>query len=289
MLYFSTFLFSFVAIGALLPLGALSLPSTDHTSPVLAGPIGKNCTIGSIHEGTPTGKNITIGGVPTYFAAPSKALNNDGGGKKASTKVIMFFGAFSINNELLQDYFATQGYNVLGIDYFFGDPIGLHVSPDLVPFDPTFDLNAWVVKSKNQADAAVPTWIEAVKRRYGSKAKYTAVGYCFGAPYVMDLSATNQVVAGAFAHPSSLTEDHFNRLKKPLLLSCAESDSSFPNKSRRRAEDILAAGHSTYHVQIFSGTTHGFATRGNLTVENELWAKEESARSVIMWFDRFSK
>ncbi|KAF5320336.1 hypothetical protein D9611_011262 [Ephemerocybe angulata] len=216
-------------------------------------------------------------GVSTYLAEPPATHN----GKNV-------FGAFAINNELLQDYFATQGYTVLGPDYFFGDPIGLHVNPDLEPFDPNFDLNAWVAKSKKQADAAVPAWIDGVKKRYGPKAKYTAVGYCFGAPYSMETSATDQVLAGAFAHPGLLTEDHFRKLKKPFLLSCAESDSSFPLESRRRAEDILAEDHATYHVQIFSGTTHGFAVRGNLTNENERWAKEESARSVIGWFDRFT-
>ncbi|KAF6748759.1 Alpha/Beta hydrolase protein [Ephemerocybe angulata] len=270
---------------------------SSATSPVLAGAVGKNCTIGSIHEGVPTGNNITIGGVPTYLAEPPKSLS--GKDKHLQPKVMMFFadalGAFSINNELLQDYFATQGYTVLGIDYFFGDPAGLHVTPDLVSFEPGFDLNAWVAKSRKQAETAVPTWVEGVRTRFGPNAKYSAVGYCFGDPYVMELSATDQVVAGAFVHPSGLTEDHFNKLKKPLLLSCAESDSSFPNESRRRAEDILATGHSTYHVQIFSGTTHGFATRGNLTNKKRVltpclivWAKEESARSVVRWFNRFS-
>jgi Dienelactone hydrolase family len=47
-----------------------------------------------------------------------------------------------------------------------------------------------------------------------------------------------------------------------------ETDSTFPKESRRRAEDILEEVKATYHVQIFSGVTHGFGTRGDPDVEN---------------------
>ena len=42
----------------------------------------------------------------------------------------------------------------------------------------------------------------------------------------------------------------------------------FSKQSRRRAEDILEEVKATYHVQIFSGVTHGFGTRGDPDVEN---------------------
>jgi hypothetical protein len=66
---------------------------------------------------------------------------------------------------------------------------------------------------------------------------------------------------------------------------------------------------ATYHIQLFSGVQHGFATKGDPTVENSRtwafieksttinssgnlqpgWAKEQAARSVIEWFHRFNK
>lgn len=49
----------------------------------------------------------------------------------------------------------------------------------------------------------------------------------------------------------------------PILLSCAETDERFPLESRRRAEDILARRKATYHIQVFSGVKHGFASRAN--------------------------
>jgi len=51
-------------------------------------------------------------------------------------------------------------------------------------------------------------------------------------------------------------------------LSFAETDYAFPAESRRRAEDILAEVKATYHIQVFSGVVHGFATRGDPTVDH---------------------
>lgn len=44
-------------------------------------------------------------------------------------------------------------------------------------------------------------------------------------------------------------------------------DITFPTESRRRAEDILDEIKATYHVQLFGGVEHGFATRGDPSVE----------------------
>lgn len=112
------------------------------------------------------------------------------------------------------------------------------------------------------------------------------------------------ISTAAFAHPAYLTDDHFKKLKstrifplpspraytyllEPLLLSLAGSyrpilflfilltptflptaiDPTFPTESRRRAEDILDEVKATYYVQIFGGVEHGFATRGDPSVE----------------------
>jgi dienelactone hydrolase len=53
-----------------------------------------------------------------------------------------------------------------------------------------------------------------------------------------------------------------------LTTTFIETDKTFPKESRRRAEDILEEVGATYHVQIFSGVTHGFGTRGDPAVEN---------------------
>jgi len=184
---------------------------------------------------------------------------------------------------LLQDYFASQGFHVLGLDYFFGDYYNAHI--DQVGFDQ----NAWFAMCKERAAGPTPKWIKAVHEIYGEDAKYCAVGYCFGAPFTMDLSAKSEVVAAAIVHPAFLDEDHFKKIKAPVLLSCAENDFLFPTPARHRAEDIMTKNKSSHYIQIFSGVEHGFATRGDVSVENIRWAKEESARSVAGWFKRFGE
>jgi len=240
----------------------------------------EDCFRGVKHSGDPVGKTVTIANVPTYVSEPpSSAAGSD------PKKVVLFladvYGPFYLNNQLIQDYFASEGFFVVGIDYFFGDPIYLHPEAD-------FDRDTWFVKSRKQATEALPKWLEEVRKLYGSGAKYCAVGYCFGAPFVMDLGATDDIVAGAFAHPAFLNEDQFRNLKKPLFLSCAETDFTFPLEFRRRAEDILVEQKAQYQLQVFSGVQHGFAVRGDPDKSDDRWAKEESARGIIDWFKRFS-
>ncbi|KAH7921534.1 alpha/beta-hydrolase [Leucogyrophana mollusca] len=245
-------------------------------STTLAGAPGACCWTGVKHSGTPVGQVEEIGGLNTYVSEPPAPTKN----------VILFladvYGPFFINNKLLQDYFASCGFLVLGPDYFFGDSV-----PNNVPDD---ERNAWIAAARAPAIAAFPKWVEAVKARYGTAGtKYCAVGYCFGASFTIELAATDVVEAAALAHPANLEESHFENLKKPLLLSCPEYDFTFPTESRRRAEDIMVARKCRYYFQVFSGVKHGFAVRGNPDVPHERWAKEESARGIKEWFTWFTQ
>ncbi|KAJ8691497.1 hypothetical protein PTI98_011063 [Pleurotus ostreatus] len=247
-------------------------------SPVIAGPPSDCCFTTVQHVGTPVGQTITIAGVPTYVSTPKSNLK----------KVILFFpdvyGPFYVNNQLLQDSFAANGYLVLGVDYFLGDPVQNHDG------EQGFDRPAWFAKARVNAADVLPGWIDGVRQKYGVHGiSYSAVGYCFGAPYVFELLSGDMVSAGAVAHPTLINEDHLFKIQKPLLLSCAEIDHTFPLDKRRRAEDILIERKANYHFQIFSGVAHGFAIRGDPSVENTRWAKEQSAKSIVEWFDRFSK
>jgi dienelactone hydrolase len=104
----------------------------------------------------------------------------------------------------------------------------------------------------------------------------------------MDLASSDDaIVAAAFAHPAFLDENHFRNLTKPLMLSCAETDHTFPLKARRIAEDILIEKKAKYYFQVFSGVEHGFSARGDPSVGDSRWAKEQSAQGISMWFHRF--
>jgi len=224
-------------------------PIVRSMSTLLAGPLGDHCVEGVKHVGTPVGKITKIANIDTYVSEPPP---NTTGPKKVILFFADVFGPFFENAKLLQDYFASNGFYVVGIDYFFGDPIDLHND------EAGFDRNAWFAKSRKQATDATPRWIKAVRDIYGEDAKYSAVGYCFGGPFALDIAATDDVVAAAFAHPAFVTDEQFKNLKKPFLLSCAEIDHTFPAENRRKAEDILAEGKKTYLLQLFSNVSHGF-------------------------------
>jgi hypothetical protein len=58
--------------------------------------------------------------------------------------------------------YYTLGYLTLGIDYFFGDPIGPYFGK------PDFDIGAWVGSKYGPAHEAAPRWLKAVKEKYGT-------------------------------------------------------------------------------------------------------------------------
>ncbi|KZT56632.1 alpha/beta-hydrolase [Calocera cornea HHB12733] len=236
------------------------------------------CTQAVKHEGTATGSFVDVGGVQTYIAyAPDKSLD----------RIILFycdvFGPKFLNNQLLCDWFAGHGYTVLAPDCFNGEEL------DKIMHNEGFNIYEWIAPLRISAPKLISeVFLPAMKAQFPAKA-YASVGYCFGAPMVMTDLTTGSSTAGAVAHPSSLTDEHFKHSTAPLFLSCAEVDPVFGAESRHTAEAILAEGKRMYHFQLFGGVKHGFAVKGDMSNENERWAKEQSAWGILSWFDRFLK
>lgn len=90
---------------------------------------------------------------------------------------------------------------------------------------------------------------------------------------------------GAFAHPAFLKEHHFRNITKPLVLSCAEDDFTFPTEFRNKAMDMLIEDKKQYHLQVFQGVAHGFALRCDLSKPYERWCKEMSVKGIVDYFD----
>ncbi|KAI0066689.1 alpha/beta-hydrolase [Artomyces pyxidatus] len=247
----------------------------------LAGPLGECCTKFVQHTGEAKGVVEELAGAKMYVSyPPTKADKYE--------RIIFYwpdvFGPFFINSQLIMDYFASKGYLVVAVDLFFGEPIQVRRTK------PNFEIWSWIKPIRERADPLVPVWVDAVKERYGlPTTKYATVGYCFGGRDVMTLAATEWLTVAAFGHPSMIDESHFKALKSPLLMACAEIDETFSRESRHRAEEILVENKADYHIQVFSKVAHGFALRGNMDVPLERWAKEQSASSIIEWFDRFCK
>lgn len=111
-----------------------------------------------------------------------------------------------------------------------------------------------------------------------------AVGYCFGAKYILLLAAERKPVAaggffgeagkpvdeeagatnhgpfikvGALAHATLVAREDFESIKVPLSLACVENDPLFPDDVRTFGEDALSKANVEHEVQVYPGVPHG--------------------------------
>lgn len=246
-----------------------------------SNPPARCCTIGVKHEGETTGKDITVANKHAgYLATPPANNNHEGVGILLLPDVLGIWA----NSKLIADQFAANGYTTLLLDTFNGDALGLNRRED-------FDFFAWMTKgtggnnphTKEAVDPIVVDGIKALKEEYGIK-KLGAVGYCFGAKYVVR-HYKNGIEVGYLAHPSFVDEDELAAIQGPLSIAAAETDSIFPAEKRHKSEEILKATGQPYQINLYSGVEHGFAVRGDASKKIEKFAKEQAFIQAVTWFD----
>ncbi|SCU90704.1 LAMI_0E03268g1_1 [Lachancea mirantina] len=240
-----------------------------------SNPPGKCCFTGFRHSGDAKGKHTTVFDLDTYVT-----------GKESDDKILVIltdvFGNRFNNVLLLADAFGEAGYKVFIPDILDNDPIDLGKSQDF---------EAW--KAKHNADFTrkiAEPFVKAVKSEL--KPKFLGVvGYCFGAKYAVQFidETTGAADAAAIAHPSFVSMDEVAAIgKKPLLISAAEKDTIFPPENRHATEAKLQEIGAVYQVDLFSGTSHGFAARGDISDPVVKYAKEKTFYDQVFWFDHFS-
>ncbi|KAH7231228.1 uncharacterized protein BKA55DRAFT_524936 [Fusarium redolens] len=147
-------------------------------------PPAQCCTVGFRHEGALQGKAIRITGGKheAYLATPPP--------DKAKKFAILFLpdimGIWK-NSRLLSDEFASNGYLTLLLDTFNGDPL-----PVRAVVNDEVDIFKWLAggstgDNPHNEPAVDPIVLDAIKflrEEYGVK-KLGAVGYCFGAKYLV--------------------------------------------------------------------------------------------------------
>ncbi|KJA13717.1 hypothetical protein HYPSUDRAFT_49672 [Hypholoma sublateritium FD-334 SS-4] len=240
----------------------------------------ENCVKGVTHEGTPQGKWEEIGGVKTYVATPTVDYPKD--------KAILFlpdvFGPQLINNQLLADDFAANGFKTYVPDYLNGDPI----PPDALNPGQTFDIMQWFPTHTQEFTRPPLDKVIAALKAEGVTS-FGATGYCFGGRYVFDLAFDNVIKVGVVSHPSLLkTPDdlvkYVAQSKAPLLINSCTTDSQFPLESSAKADELFAGFAPGYKREHFEGLTHGFAVRGDISKPAEKAGKEGAFKSAVEWF-----
>ncbi|KAK3903585.1 Alpha/Beta hydrolase protein [Staphylotrichum tortipilum] len=248
-----------------------------------SNPPARCCTLGVKHDGTPTGTAVKVAGKhDAYLAKPPADKEHKGAGILFIPDVIGIWQ----NSKLLADQFAANGYLTLLLDVFNGDPIPLNRPPG-------FDFMAWLAKgsdgknphTKEAVDPIILDGIKALQEEYGIT-KIGAVGYCFGAKYVVR-HYKDGIKVGYVAHPSFVDEDELKAIGGPLAISAAETDSIFPAEKRYRSEEILKEVGQPYQINLFSQVEHGFAVRCDPSVKVQRFAKEQAFLQAVTWFDEY--
>ncbi|GJN94071.1 hypothetical protein Rhopal_007135-T1 [Rhodotorula paludigena] len=242
--------------------------------------LGKCCISGFKHDGTPVGAIEEINGVRTYVTLPK--------GDYDKTKAVLFltdiFGIDTLpNGLLLADSYAANGYATYMPDLLNGDP---------VPMDAfqkgEFDLGAWF--PHHGADVTRPP-IDKVLRAMRDKGftKVAAIGFCFGARYVVDLVLDNAVQAAMVAHPSLLeVPADIEKLKQssvPFLWNNAGDDHGGFNPDVQKQARAILEGSAAHKWLVWDKVDHGFAIRGDPSDETQRKAADGAFEATVQFFN----
>lgn len=235
-----------------------------------SNPPGQCCVEKVFHEGTPVGKQDKIFGLDTYVVGESKS--------RFIVIATDIYG-FDFNNvRLVADKLASGGYTVYIPDILKGDPV-----------KPGDDLPEWLKSHTPEVTTPIYSgFLTQLRGEVGSSAFIGSIGYCFGAKYVIQQSTAEGVLdASAIAHPSFVSIDEVAAVKKPLLIAAAETDPIFTVELRHQTEAKLAEIKARYQLTLFSGVSHGYSVRGDLSVPEVRYAAWKTLTDQIAWFNLF--
>lgn len=242
-----------------------------------SNPPSSCCTRGFYHEGKARGTIRDAYGIETYVS-----------GKDTNDKVIVIltdiFGNKLINTQLIADQLGDAGYKVYIPDILFGDA--------LEKLDETVDFKVWLEKHNPTKTRSVVDQFLGQFRKEHPNAFLGVIGHCFGAKYAIQQIATDGMAdVAAVAHPSFVSVEEVEAIsnKRPLLISAAETDGNFTRELRHLTEEKLANKGARYQIDLFSGVSHGFAVRGDMSNPAVKYAKQKTLFDQIYWFDTFSK
>ncbi|MCJ1324968.1 hypothetical protein MMC10_001630 [Thelotrema lepadinum] len=282
---------------------AASESAFPNDSPAQAGAsMGDHCvTDRETPSGeAPTGEISKIADVDVYISKPSDYPH-------APSKLLLFLssgtGIHSVNNQIQADRFASEGFLVVMPDQFGGDsapntrPSDLEENPTVIEqvklraaeTVKSFVVDMWLARQ-------TPEKVLPILQRFiaGAREEFAdavangdgiyAVGYCFGAKYVLLLGAelpdteahgqtSNEgeegvvkkgpaIKVGAIAHGTMIQERDFEKLKAPVSIVYVEGDPLFPDDVKEAGKKHLEQNQVQHELRTYPGVPHGFAVVG---------------------------
>ncbi|KAG0636559.1 Alpha/Beta hydrolase protein [Tuber brumale] len=244
------------------------------------------------------GEIVKLADVDVYVSKPEGVFSS------TARLVLLLTGGTGITaktNQIQADHFAREGYLVVMPDLFNGDSapnaaaVTAHTeNADLletIKFKAAegikgFMIDMWLARhTPENTMPIIEKVLKAVKETYADKAYdgsmgVLAVGYCFGAKYVLRLAATDDIAAGAVAHGLLISEEDIAGVKKPVTLACVENDMFFPDEVRDGGRKHLQDNNIDHELKVYLGVPHGFAVYGSYSEEHIKTAQKQA-------FDQF--
>lgn len=226
--------------------------------------------------------------------------------------------------------FAKEGFLVVMPDQFGGDPAPNSGDPNTAQEESpsvieqvklraaetvqSFMLDMWLARQTPEkvmpllqkvVDGAKEEFADAVANGGG----VYAVGYCFGAKYVLllgselpDAAAQGQgrtdeeqgvvkkaplIKAGAMAHGTMITKQDLEGFKVPVAMICVENDQLFPEEILEAGKKHLEASQIKHEVKVYPGVPHGFAVIGEYQDRKIQEAQKTAFKQMVEWLKAY--
>lgn len=153
--------------------------------------------------------------------------------------------------------------------------------------------------------------ITGIRDEYGEAVAHGggiyAVGYCFGARYVLllgselhsDVAAGQRspetqaeegmtkkgpgIKVGAIAHGTQVSVSDLENCAVPLGIVAVEDDSLFPDHIREKGVEKLKEKGVETEVQVYPGVPHGFAVLGDYDDQTIKEKQKEAFQQLLQW------
>ncbi|KAG6431115.1 hypothetical protein SASPL_109190 [Salvia splendens] len=223
-------------------------------------------------SGSGSGKVEEIGGLSSYVSGPADS-------NAAVILISDVFGYEAPNLRKLADKVGATGFYAVVPDFLHGDPY----VPEQKP------ITEWLkTHGPDQGFEDAKPVIEALKSK--GITKIGAVGFCWGAKVVVELSKYPYIQAGVLIHPSLVSVEDIQGVKVPLSILGAEIDHISPPEVVKQFEAALNSKPEVdSFVKIFPGCSHGWSVRYKGEDEGAVKSAEEAHKDMLAWFIKHLK
>ncbi|TKA53645.1 hypothetical protein B0A55_10687 [Friedmanniomyces simplex] len=179
----------------------------------------------------------------------------------------------------------------------------------------SFTIDMWL--ARHTPEKVLPLLhhvITSVKEEYAdavsSGGGIYAVGYCFGAKYVLLLSADlhqdvaagqrapetqaeegmakqgPQIKCGAIAHGTQITAEELAGVSVPMCVVAVKEDPLFPDHVRVQGVEAMQKKGVEHEVEVYEGVPHGFAVLGDYADEGIVEKQKEAFGQMLGWLKK---